>query len=345
MLCFGLVWFDLAADFTRGSLLSPPAVDRNGIVSRNSRRCCFQFERTSLVFPYCGFFFSAAVVINKVNCELGLAAVKTIHKARGMKISGAVDSQKIGEDIGEIAGLDDALEIPVSNDLSIVLSSISQRRATGVVLDLSGPTGKFDTIKQCLAFGLVSRIIRSLAKNCVGVNGKEYVARAGEMSLVATLLESRCALLIHECRWRLESPSLKSVAKPLTNAAMSGVLSSLSHSLSFPSFFPHVKAAVVPGWDISPKVVKDLAEFCDKASIGCIIAPDLHIGSALLRQAAAKAAAYYKEARVSQIGGEPCRASPSAEAISFADAMSGFGQEFAHGTGDFLNPFVHAAAR
>ena len=42
-----------------------------------------------------------------------------------MKISGAVDSQKIGEDIGEIAGLDDALEIPVSNDLSIVLSSIS----------------------------------------------------------------------------------------------------------------------------------------------------------------------------------------------------------------------------
>ncbi|RLN17994.1 dihydrodipicolinate reductase-like protein CRR1, chloroplastic [Panicum miliaceum] len=68
-----------------------------------------------------------------------------------MELAGAIDSQGIGEDAGQISGMEEPLEIPVLNDLTMVLGSIAQSRATGVVVDFSEPSTVYDNVKQgCL---------------------------------------------------------------------------------------------------------------------------------------------------------------------------------------------------
>ncbi|XP_044958793.1 dihydrodipicolinate reductase-like protein CRR1, chloroplastic isoform X2 [Hordeum vulgare subsp. vulgare] len=81
---------------------------------------------------------------------MGRAAIAAVSKARGMELAGAIDSQCIGMDVGELTGMDEALEIPVLNDLTMVLCSIAQTRATGVVVDFSEPSSVHDNVKQDL---------------------------------------------------------------------------------------------------------------------------------------------------------------------------------------------------
>jgi len=95
------------------------------------------------------------VVIVGATKEIGRTAVLAVSKARGMELAGAIDSQCIGEDAGQvssshrsfssaspfyiylirsvnagivlqISGMDEPLEIPVLNDLTMVLGSIAQ---------------------------------------------------------------------------------------------------------------------------------------------------------------------------------------------------------------------------
>ncbi|KAL6659941.1 hypothetical protein ACP70R_002063 [Stipagrostis hirtigluma subsp. patula] len=94
------------------------------------------------------------VVIIGATKEIGRTAILAVSKARGMELAGAIDSQCIGQDAGEISGMEEALEIPVLNDLTMVLGSIAQSRATGVVVDFSEPSTVYDNVKQAAAFGL-----------------------------------------------------------------------------------------------------------------------------------------------------------------------------------------------
>lgn len=41
-------------------------------------------------------------------------------------MAGAVDSYLVGEDIGKVCDMEEPLEIPITNDLTMVLGSISQ---------------------------------------------------------------------------------------------------------------------------------------------------------------------------------------------------------------------------
>ncbi|XP_014628536.1 dihydrodipicolinate reductase-like protein CRR1, chloroplastic isoform X4 [Glycine soja] len=66
------------------------------------------------------------VVINGATKEIGRAAVVAVTKARGMEVAGAVDTCHVGEDIGKICGMEEPLEIPIINDLTMILGSISQ---------------------------------------------------------------------------------------------------------------------------------------------------------------------------------------------------------------------------
>ncbi|GKC10093.1 dihydrodipicolinate reductase-like protein CRR1, chloroplastic isoform X1, partial [Tanacetum coccineum] len=65
-------------------------------------------------------------VDNGAAKEIGMAVVSAITKSRGMEVTGAVDSYLVGEDIGKVCGMEEALEIPIINDLTMVLGSISQ---------------------------------------------------------------------------------------------------------------------------------------------------------------------------------------------------------------------------
>uniref|UniRef100_M1B4N7 Dihydrodipicolinate reductase n=1 Tax=Solanum tuberosum TaxID=4113 RepID=M1B4N7_SOLTU len=96
------------------------------------------------------------VIINGAAKEIGRAAVIAVTKARGMELAGAVDSNFVGQDIGQVCDMEEPLEIPIINDLTMVLGSISQLKATGVVIDFTDPSTVYDNVKQATAFGMNS---------------------------------------------------------------------------------------------------------------------------------------------------------------------------------------------
>ncbi|XP_055825391.1 dihydrodipicolinate reductase-like protein CRR1, chloroplastic isoform X2 [Solanum dulcamara] len=71
------------------------------------------------------------VIINGAAKEIGRAAVIAVTKARGIELAGAVDSNFVGQDIG-------------------------QSKATGVVIDFTDPSKVYDNVKQATAFGMNS---------------------------------------------------------------------------------------------------------------------------------------------------------------------------------------------
>ncbi|KAK9103417.1 hypothetical protein Sjap_020671 [Stephania japonica] len=207
------------------------------------------------------------VVINGVTKEIGKASVFAVTKARGMEIAGAVDSHFVGEDVGKIVwatgalkfpvyehqglmgivcGMEEALEIPILNDLTMVLGSISQffflnshqSKETGVVVDFTEPSTVYDNVKQATAFGMKSVV---------------YVPQ------------------------------------------------------------------------ISLDTVTALSAFCEKASMGCLIAPTLSIGSILLQQAAISASFHYNNVEI--VESRPNASDlPSQHAIQIANNISNIGQ-------------------
>lgn len=178
------------------------------------------------------------VVINGAAKEIGRAAVIAVTKARGMEVAGAVDSHFVGEDIGKLCDMEEPLEIPIINDLTMVLGSISQSKETGVVVDFTDPSTVYDNVKQATAFGMRSVV---------------YVPRI-----------------------KLDS-------------------------------------------------VGALSAFCDKASMGCLIAPTLSIGSILLQQAAITASFHYNNAEIVESKANPIDF-PSMDAIQISKNLSNLGQ-------------------
>lgn len=98
------------------------------------------------------------VVVNGGGGEMGKAAIRAIAGARGMSIAGVVDSQRglAGQDAGEVAGLEEPLELPVSGDLIMVLASVAQAQDLGVFVDLESGEDVYENIRQATAFGLKS---------------------------------------------------------------------------------------------------------------------------------------------------------------------------------------------
>ncbi|ERN19362.1 dihydrodipicolinate reductase-like protein CRR1, chloroplastic [Amborella trichopoda] len=178
------------------------------------------------------------VIINGATKEIGKAAIVAVTKARGMEVAGAVDTVLIGQDAGKVSGMEEPLEIPILSDLTMVLGSISQSQATGVVVDFTEPSTVYDNVKQATAFGMRSVVY-------------------------------------------------------------------------------------VPGMKLD--TVAALSAFCEKASMGCLIAPTLSIGSVLLQQAAISASFHYNNVEI--VESRPNASDlPSSDAIQIADNISNLGQ-------------------
>ncbi|XP_062120509.1 dihydrodipicolinate reductase-like protein CRR1, chloroplastic isoform X1 [Humulus lupulus] len=178
------------------------------------------------------------VIINGAAKEIGRAAVIAVTRARGMEVAGAVDSYLVGEDIGKVCDMEEPLEIPLMNDLTMVLGSISQSKATGVVVDFTEPTQVYDNVKQAIAFGMSSVV---------------YVPR------------------------------------------------------------------------IKPDTISALSAFCEKASMGCLVAPTLSIGSILLQQAAISASFHYRNVEIVE-SRDTAMDFPSPDATQIANNLSNLGQ-------------------
>ncbi|KAG5558510.1 hypothetical protein RHGRI_008451 [Rhododendron griersonianum] len=178
------------------------------------------------------------VIINGAAKEIGRAAVVAVTKARGMEVAGAVDSYLVGEDIGNVCDMEEPLEIPIVNDLTMVLGSISQSKAIAVVVDFTDPSTVYDNVKQATAFGMKSVV-----------------------------------------------------------------------------YVPRIKLDTVAA----------LSAFCEKATMGCLIAPTLSIGSILLQQAAISASFHYKNVEIVE-SRQNAGDFPSSDAIQIANNLSNLGQ-------------------
>lgn len=85
---------------------------------------------------------------------------------------------------------------------------------------------------------------------------------------------------------------------------------------------------VVGTTGLSPAQLQDLAEFAEKASIGCIVAPNFAIGMILLQQAAAQASQYFDHVEIIELHHNQKADAPSGTAIQTAQLLAGLGKTY-----------------
>ncbi|MGB3294534.1 MAG: 4-hydroxy-tetrahydrodipicolinate reductase [Phormidesmis sp.] len=79
---------------------------------------------------------------------------------------------------------------------------------------------------------------------------------------------------------------------------------------------------------MSPQQIRDLAEFADKASTGCLLIPNFSIGMVLLQQAAAQAAAYFDHVEIIELHHNQKADAPSGTAVKTAQMLSALNKSY-----------------
>ena len=101
------------------------------------------------------------------------------------------------------------------------------------------------------------------------------------------------------------------------------------------SVYDNVRAAIAYGvrpvvgtTGLSPEQIQDLAEFADKASIGCLIIPNFCIGMVLLQQAAVTASQYFDHVEIIELHHNQKADAPSGTAIKTAQMLGELGKTY-----------------
>lgn len=126
----------------------------------------------------------------------------------------------------------------------------------------------------------------------------------------------------------LEVPVMNDLEAILVAAQSEGlaVMVDLSHP---DSVYESVRAAIAYG--VRPVVgttgltnaqIRDLAEFADKASIGCLIVPNFSIGVVLMQQAAQQAAQYFDHVEIIELHHNQKADAPSGTAVQTAQMLA-----------------------
>ncbi|EDX84474.1 dihydrodipicolinate reductase [Synechococcus sp. PCC 7335] len=130
----------------------------------------------------------------------------------------------------------------------------------------------------------------------------------------------------------LEIPVLNDLEATLVSAQSeapsggSAVMVDVTHP---DSVYGSVRAALAYGvrpvvgtTGMSNQQIKDLAEFADKASTGCLLIPNFSIGMVLLQQAALQAAAYFDHVEIIELHHNQKADAPSGTAVKTAQMLS-----------------------
>jgi 4-hydroxy-tetrahydrodipicolinate reductase len=101
------------------------------------------------------------------------------------------------------------------------------------------------------------------------------------------------------------------------------------------SVYENVRAAIAYGvrpvigtTGLSPQQIQELAEFADKASIGCLIIPNFSIGVILMQQAAIQAAKYFEHVEIIELHHNQKADAPSGTAIQTAELLGELGKRY-----------------
>lgn len=101
------------------------------------------------------------------------------------------------------------------------------------------------------------------------------------------------------------------------------------------SVYDNIRSAIAYGvrpvvgtTGLSPEQIQDLAEFCDKASTGCLLVPNFSIGMVLLQQAAIQASQYFDHVEIIELHHNQKADAPSGTAIQTAQMLAEMGKPF-----------------
>ncbi len=126
----------------------------------------------------------------------------------------------------------------------------------------------------------------------------------------------------------LEVPIMNDLEATLVAAQSEGlaVMVDLTHP---DSVYESVRAAIAYGvrpvvgtTGLSNQQIRDLAEFADKASIGCLIVPNFSIGVVLMQQAAQQAAQYFDHVEIIELHHNQKADAPSGTAVQTAQMLA-----------------------
>ncbi|MGL5877871.1 MAG: 4-hydroxy-tetrahydrodipicolinate reductase [Xenococcaceae cyanobacterium] len=96
------------------------------------------------------------VVINGAAGKMGREVVKAVSQAADLTLLGAIDRnpEHQGKDVGELAGLPEPLEVPITDQLEPMLAMAGQERQIGVMVDFTHPSTVYDNIRSAIAYGV-----------------------------------------------------------------------------------------------------------------------------------------------------------------------------------------------
>jgi 4-hydroxy-tetrahydrodipicolinate reductase len=180
------------------------------------------------------------VIVNGATGKMGRETIKAIARTEDMQLIGAIGRSHFGEDVGELAGCGE-LEIPVTNDLEVMLAQGAQEDHPAVMVDFTHPSRVYENIRAAIAYGV---------RPVIGTTG------------------------------------------------------------------------------LTMEQINDLAQFADKASMGCIIAPNFSIGVLIMQQAAIAACQYYQNIEIIEMHHNQKADAPSGTAIKTAQMIAELGRKF-----------------
>ncbi|MGJ5672404.1 MAG: 4-hydroxy-tetrahydrodipicolinate reductase [Nostochopsis sp.] len=98
------------------------------------------------------------IIVNGAAGKMGREVVKAVAQASDMSLMGAIDTspEHQGKDAGELAGLSEPLEVPITNQLEPMLGYVAGERhmQPGVIVDFTHPDSVYDNIRSAIAYGI-----------------------------------------------------------------------------------------------------------------------------------------------------------------------------------------------
>ncbi|MUL36800.1 4-hydroxy-tetrahydrodipicolinate reductase [Gloeocapsopsis dulcis] len=127
------------------------------------------------------------VVVNGAAGKMGREVIKAVSQASDMNLLGAVDRNPDynGKDAGEVAGLSEPLEVPITDQLEPTLVLATQERQLGVMVDFTHPSTVYDNIRAAIAYGI---------RPVVGTTGLS-VAQIQDLAEFADKASTGCLLI------------------------------------------------------------------------------------------------------------------------------------------------------
>jgi 4-hydroxy-tetrahydrodipicolinate reductase len=124
------------------------------------------------------------VIVAGATGKMGRAVIKAIARAEDLTLIGATGRSHLGEDIGEVVGIG-ALEVPVTNDLQVLLAQGAQEKQYPVLVDFTHPSLVYDNIRSAIAYG-VRPVVGTTGLTMEQVNDlAEFAAKASIGVIIA----------------------------------------------------------------------------------------------------------------------------------------------------------------